>query len=137
LTPPEYPAKLTRLQIYFGNASDELPVGHPITIVIGLHPRGTSDINGVVFQRIETNIAAVGTFNTLTLATPISITSGDVVIGFATRNPANVYPMAADMGPPLRQRSYIGTDGVRFSLVDAVSADLASNFPIRAIVELP
>jgi hypothetical protein len=45
--------------------------------------------------------------------------------------------MAADTTPPLRQRSYISLDGVGFTLVDDLSRDLAGNFAIRAVVEVP
>jgi hypothetical protein len=102
-----------------------------------LNPTGSPNINGISFQRIDSTVAAQGTFNTLTLTTPITVSSGDILVGFATRNPANFYPMAADQTAPLRQRSYLGTDGVNFALVDSLGADLASNFGIRATVELP
>jgi hypothetical protein len=137
LTPPSYPAKITRIQVYFGSASDELPAGHPVTLLVAQNPGGAANISGLTFQRMDATVGTRGGFNSLTLTNPVTITSGDFVVGFATRNPAGIYPMAADATPPLRQRSYISTDGISFSLADSLSPDLASNFAIRAVVELP
>jgi hypothetical protein len=88
------------------------------------------------FQKIDVAVGVRGGFNELTLATPLTITSGDFVVGFTTRNPAGIYPMATGVTPPLRQRSYIGTDGINFTIIDNVSRSLAGNFAIRAIAEL-
>lgn len=136
LTPSSYPATLTKIQIYFGNAADELKAGYPVSIFFAQNPGGTANINGLTYQRVDAAVGTVGNFNTLTLTTPVTINTGDFVVGFSTRNPVNVYPMSADTTPPLRQRSYIGTDGINFSLADTLSSDLASNFAIRAVVEL-
>jgi len=136
LTPSSYPAKLTKIQIYFGNAPDELPGGHPVTVMWASNPGGTQSINGLSYQKTDVAVGVRGGFNELTLANPITITSGDFVVGFGTRNPAGVYPMAADITPPLRQRSYIGTDGISFTIIDTLGPDLAGNFGIRAVVEL-
>jgi len=113
-----------------------LQVGYPVSLFVAQNPGGTAGINGLTYQRFDATVNVVGNFNTLTLATPITITSGDFVVGFSTRNPANVYPMSADTTAPLRQRSYIGADGVNFTVADTLSRELASNFAIRAVVEL-
>lgn len=136
LTPPSYPATITKIQVYFGGASDELQVGYPVSLFVAQNQGGTASINGLTYQRFDATVSVVGNFNTLTLANPITINSGDFVVGFSTRNPVNFYPMSADTTPPLRQRSYMGTDGVNFTLTEALSRDLASNFAIRAVVEL-
>lgn len=136
LTPPSYPATLTKIVIYFGNAVDELKVGYPVTVFFAPNPGGTANINGLNYQRFDATVSAVGAFNSLTLTTPFTINSGDFVVGFSTRNPAGVYPMSTDTTPPLRQRSYLGTDGISFTLTDSISPDLAGNFAIRAVVEV-
>ncbi|MFN7935933.1 MAG: choice-of-anchor D domain-containing protein [Bryobacteraceae bacterium] len=137
LTPAAYPATIRRVEIYFGADADELPIGHPVTVLVGTNTSGSSNINGIAFQRTDTAVAVRPGFNSLTLQTPVTLQSGDFVVGFTTRNPVNVFPMAADNTPPLRQRSYVSTDGVAFVLVDTISRDLASNFAIRAVVDVP
>jgi hypothetical protein len=136
LTPPSYPATITRIQVYFGGAADELKAGYPVTLFVAQNPGGSANINGLTYQRFDATVGTVGGFNTLTLATPITINAGDFVVGFSTRNPAGIYPMSTDTTPPLRQRSYLSTDGINFTLADLISRDLAGNFAIRAVVEL-
>jgi len=136
LTPPSYPATLTRIQVFFGNAADELKVGYPVTLFVAQNPGGAASINGLIYQRFDATVSAVGAFNTLTRSNPITINKGDFVVGFSTRNPVDVYPMSADATPPLSQRSYMSLDGVNYTLADTISRDLASNFAIRAVVEI-
>jgi hypothetical protein len=38
LTPSSYPAKLTKIQVHFGNAADELPAGHPVSLIWASNP---------------------------------------------------------------------------------------------------
>jgi hypothetical protein len=125
---------LKKVSIFFGNAAGNLSVGHPVTVLVATNPSGSTAINGLAFQRFNGTIAARGAFNELTLATPITLNSGDVVVGFSTANPPDLYPMALDESPT-RQRSYFSTDGVSFRLIDA--AGLPGNFAIRATVDVP
>jgi hypothetical protein len=135
LTPPSYPATLESIQIYFGSEADELAAGHPITVLWGANAGGGSNINAVSLTRSSSSVATRGQFNSLTLATPLTINSGDFVVGFTTNNPPNVYPMAVDQTPPLRQRSYVSVDGQTFAIVDSLGSP--GNSAIRAVVDIP
>ncbi|MEO6037430.1 MAG: hypothetical protein ABIQ93_03385 [Saprospiraceae bacterium] len=57
------------------------------------------------------------------------------MVGFVTNNPPNVFPAAIDSNSPSKQRSYVGTNGTSFVLLDTVPS-LAGNLYIRATVEL-
>jgi hypothetical protein len=64
----------------------------------------------------------------------MSIQSGDFLVGFATQNPAGVYPAVIDTSAPLALlRSYLSSDGVLFRLLQEASA---GNLGIRARVDL-
>ncbi|MBI3208751.1 MAG: choice-of-anchor D domain-containing protein [Candidatus Solibacter usitatus] len=134
LTPPSYPATLKRIIIFFGSEADELPQGHPITVLAETHPGGAVGINGTSFQRLNSTVGARGRANEYTLTTPITISSGDFVVGFSTSNPARFYPMAIDT-TTTRRASYISTTGTAFNLVDTVG--IPGNFAIRAVVDVP
>jgi len=66
---------------------------------------------------------------------PVTIQSGDFVVGFMVLNPANIFPMATDITPPSRQRSYVSTDGANFTLIDSTGAG-PGNFAIRAVADI-
>jgi hypothetical protein len=77
-------------------------------------------------------VDATGAFNSYTVSPPITISSGDFIIGFATRNPPNVYPADEDQSSPSQKRSYISSDGATFAIIDIFSPQIAGNFGIRA-----
>lgn len=133
LTPPSYPATLRSVLVYF--PAGELPVGTQVTILSSAKPGGTggTTLTGLALQRTSANISAVETFVEVPV-TAITINSGDFLVGFAAANPAGVYPAVVD-GAASKQRSYIGSDGANFSLLDSTSVG-AGNFGIRAKVDL-
>jgi hypothetical protein len=131
LTPSRYPATLRAVRIYF--PSGQLPVGTEITVVSAAHPSGSSasPIAGAAFQSTSARITATREFVEYAVA-PITITSGDFLVGFSADNPATIFPASLDRTPPARQRSYIGTTAasIRF-LAEANDGNLA----IRARVD--
>jgi hypothetical protein len=114
----------------------ELPVGTPIIVVIANNTGGTggTTLNGLVFQRGTAQIVALNQITQYQIP-PVTIQSGDFVIGYFVPNPVNVFPMATDSTPPSRQRSYISTDGNTFTLIDTTAAG-PGNFAIRAVVNI-
>jgi hypothetical protein len=122
LTPPSYPATLQSVQIYFGNRANGLPAGTPINLVWG---------NTTLFAA-PVQIAQVGAFNTYTLGTPFTITSGDFYVGFQVDNPAAVYPVDYETTSGSKQRSYFGTSSL--ALIDSVGAP--GNFGMRAVISV-
>jgi hypothetical protein len=124
LTPPSYPATLKSVQIYFGNRSDGLKSGTPIQIVTG--------VSGGVLGMAPATIPAVGAFNDYTVA-PITINSGDFVVGFEAQNPAGILPADLDQTSPSKRRSYTSNDGATYNLLDS-SPGAGGNLGIRAVV---
>ena len=139
LTPPSYPATLVAVEIYFGQRSGGLAVNAPFTLLVETNPSGSASISpstaGVV-NLYSTTVGGLGGFNTYTLPTPITITSGDFVVGFQVNDAADVYPADEDQVTKSQGRSYASSDGVAFSVIDTF-AGFAGNLGIRAVVALP
>jgi hypothetical protein len=132
LTPPAYPATLRKVQVVFGNGAGSLPAGSPIKIVSGVNTAGNGNINGIALAKASgQTTSGVTDFE----VAPITITSGDFVVGFETGYPAGVFPAVLDTGSGPKLRSYFSTDGVSFTLMDA-SSGVPGNLGIRAIVDV-
>ena len=134
LTPPSYPATLRSVQIMFLDIASGLKAGDAIRVLVGSGLAGGTNINGASLLGAATRVGAVGQLNGYD--TPaITIQSGDFLVGFATVNAPNTFPGAIDTTPPSRQRSYMGFDGLTFSLLDTIPG-FAGNLGIRAVVDL-
>jgi hypothetical protein len=115
LTPPSYPATLTAIEIYFGARSNGLPAGAAIELVAATNPSGSATISPATFGALNlytAGINAVGAFNTYTLPTPITISSGDFVVGFNVVEPAGIFPADEDQTTKSQGRSYVSSDGM-------------------------
>ena len=140
LTPPSYPATLTAIAIYFGNRTTGLAAGTTFTLVAATNPSGSASFSASTLgvpTLYAAGVSALGVFNVYTLPTPITITSGDFVVGLATSpDPPGIYPADEDQITRSQGRSYVSTDGINFAVVDSFSAGVAGNFGIRAVVTL-
>ncbi len=136
LTPPSYPATIKR--IYFSTRDDGLKVTTPLTVISATNPSGSAALSLASAGAIDLlpgKISALDQF--ITFSVPArTITSGDFVVGFMVPNPANIYAADLDDMSPSQKRSYTSSDGVRFALLDSISASLAGNLGIRAVVSL-
>lgn len=134
LTPTRYPATLRSVQIFF--PQNELPAGSNITVLAGAHASGAggNTISGVALERASARVNSVNAINEFDV-TPITITSGDFIVGFSVTNPRDIYPIATDTSSASRQRSYLSTDPNIFRLLDSVPGAMPGNFGIRARVE--
>jgi hypothetical protein len=134
LTPPSYPATLRSVEIAFFDVPNGLKKGDALNILTAANPSGSINLNGIPLAATATTVAGVDQFNSFTV-TPITIQSGDFVVGFSAPNPANFYLMAVDTSSGSKQRSYLSTDGSTFTPIDFYP-DLAGNFGIRATVDV-
>lgn len=132
ITPSSYPVTLTTVLIYFDPRAQSLPSGFPITIVVGTSS-GSSNIDGIFLRRSSASVGPTGRFTEYPVA-PVTIFSGDIVVGFVTSNPLNTFPAAYDETFP-RRRSYTTTDGFDFHQVEEFSTIRPGNFAIRARVQ--
>jgi hypothetical protein len=76
-------------------------------------------------------VKTLGQFNDYAI-TPMTITSGDFVVGFTLYNPPGIFPLSVDTSPPYPRRSYTSTDGVKFLLQQGAGAE--GNYGMRAVV---
>jgi subtilisin-like proprotein convertase family protein len=126
LTPGSYPATLSSVLVNI-----DRPVGTSIAIVVGTNPDGDANINGSITQTISTTLTGQNTFVSYPV-TPVTITSGDFVVGFQITPLTGTFPANLDETPPSRVRSYSSADGTTFATVD--SQGFPGNLLIRANV---
>jgi len=134
LTPTSYPATLTGVSIFF-QSQQGLPLASPITVLVGTNPSGAANINNITFsQQISAAVETTGSFWVYTVA-PVTINSGDFVVGFRATHAAGQLPLAIDRNPPMQRRSYISTSGTTFTILDDAIPSVAGNLMIRARVQ--
>ncbi|MEN3334181.1 MAG: hypothetical protein V7641_3546 [Blastocatellia bacterium] len=116
LTPSSYPATLTHVQVYnYGNDPGGPPLGTPLTILAGVNLDGDANINGTITQQDSATVQTRWAYNTYAIA-PITITSGDFVVGFYMVKPAGVSSnLSMDGTAPFAGRSYFSGDGTNFT----------------------
>ncbi len=134
LTPSSYPATLQNVQIFFGNRANGLPINAPITVLYGANSSGTATISGNL-SLLPTQVLSLGTFSTYPV-TPLTITSGDFIVGFRVDNAVGIYPADTDSTSPSQMRSYYAAGDFAFTLLDSVPG-LAGNLAIRATATVP
>lgn len=122
LTPSGYPATLSAV-----TAAINLPVGTGVDIVVGSNADGDIDINNIPFQFVSTTVGAQNQLFNYSVP-PLTITSGDFVVGFRYVPNATTFPAALDKTVP-RGRSYFSGDGAKFI---TLSDQFAGNLGIRA-----
>ena len=116
---------LSQVMIYFPSIG-LVTSGMAVNIVAGTNAAGDANINNTNFQSIATTVTAVDKFVTYNVA-PVTITSGDFVVGFNIVNLAGGFaPAAIDVTAPNNARSYDGVGGATFTLLGS------GNFMIRA-----
>ncbi|MGH9848676.1 MAG: BACON domain-containing protein, partial [Blastocatellia bacterium] len=116
LTPASYPATLSHVNIYFAPFTN-ITVGTPITVVAGANADGDADINGTSFLTTNVTVNALNQFNSYAV-TPVTINSGDFVVGFSIAHNSAVFPGLLDTTSPNPGRSYASTNGTSFTLVE-------------------
>lgn len=135
LTPISYPATLNSVAIYFRSVGGA-KIGDSFNLLVGTNTDGDSNINGTVFQSLPAvQVAALDEFNVYTLATPLTITQGDFVIGYRMTTTPGTFPTALDKTLPAQNRSYFSEDGVQFRQPSVSQG--AANFGIRARLTRP
>jgi hypothetical protein len=132
LTPQTYPATLTGVQIRF-DAFQGFPQGTNFTVLAAAHLSGNANINNTSFQMVPTTIGTLGQFVTYPLSSPITITSGDFVVGFMINN-VNQFEQLIDTTAPHNGRSYESNNGNTFTVITADSGGGPDpvDLPLRA-----
>jgi hypothetical protein len=120
------------VSIYFTSLGG-VQAGQNVTLVVGANTSGSSTIDGITFQTVNTTINALDSFSVIDVPN-ITINSGDFVVGFQANVGVGIYPFANDKVSQHQQRSYVSVDGHTFFVIDALEPMLAGNFGIRAEV---
>ncbi|MDX2033570.1 MAG: M12 family metallo-peptidase, partial [Blastocatellia bacterium] len=115
LTPASYPATLSYVSLRW-DGFQLVTVGTSISVVAGSNTDGDASIDNTSFQSIGTTIPSLGGFVNFPV-TPITINSGDFVIGFSTPYSSSNFPILTDTTAPHQSRSYLSTNGSSFSVV--------------------
>jgi len=126
LTPSSYPATLTAVL-----STINLPSGTGIKIVAGVNPGGGTNIDNTITQTIPATVSPQGSFAYYPV-TPVTINSGDFVVGFSFVPVTGTFPAWLDQTPPSQGRSYLSTNGTNFSNLDSIN--FPSNLLVRAEV---
>jgi uncharacterized protein (TIGR03437 family) len=135
LTPPSYPATLRAIRIFFHEANGEgLPSGTPINLMFAGNPTGGSGIDAIQFHMASAVSGAPNRFTEFEVP-PVTIQSGDFLVGFRVFNPPGIFPMANDTSSGYRNRSYISTNGTTYRLLGDIPGITPGNFMIRAVVD--
>lgn len=133
LTPASYPATLTAVLVFF-QGQQGAPPASPITILAGTNPSGGANINNITFTQVSAAVEASDSFWVYPV-TPVTINSGDFVVGFRIMHAAGVLPLAIDRSSAPQRRSYLSTDGTTFTILDDLVPSAAGNLMIRARVQ--
>lgn len=128
LTPPAYPATLTAIRLYFNDRQGQADPNTVINLLSASNPSGGSAIEGLRFNGSSAVVNDSGRWLEFAVKQPITINTGDFVVGFSMSNPPGVYPLAADTSSVSQGRSYTSPDGTKFTVLPA------SNIAIRAVV---
>jgi hypothetical protein len=130
LTPPSYPATLTKVQIFFhdeGGGPDQITGAG----LVSGHAAAGAEIDGLRLRPGFAVIRRLGQFSEYDVP-PLTIESGDFVVGFLTRLGPDSNPAALDMNSGFAARSYYSVDGRQFWGLGTES--YAGNLGIRAVV---
>ena len=136
LKPPAYPATLKAIRIYLGERS--LQPGEGFGLLWAAHPAGTEELP--VNLRLQSRGVRVGNpaeFVEYPIATPMSIESGDFMVGFTAPTSTAMPPAPLDTSTNLMPtRSYASRDGGTF-LPSVLWPGFPSGvFAVRAVVDL-
>jgi hypothetical protein len=124
LTPTAYPTTVTKVAIFFPSTPSAPPSGTPFEVIVGANPGGGTVIDGTKFTATPSTTQPGGAFAVYNV-TPLTINSGDFVVGFRIPFVSGVFPAAADISSTVQNRSYISSDGSTFTLTNR-------NFGFRA-----
>ena len=123
ITPASYPATLTAVSVYFASFAGP-GLNAPFTILAAANTAGGANIDGLSYQSTAVAAQANNGFRTYAIA-PITITSGDFVVGFIIDTTGSVsVPMDTSS---VQNRSYYSSSASSFT------SETGGNFLIRAV----
>ncbi|MBL1155776.1 MAG: T9SS C-terminal target domain-containing protein [Ignavibacteriae bacterium] len=106
----------------------------PSPCVLKIYDQGTPTAPGTLLYSETLNVTATS-WNTITLATPVTITGNDIWVGYEVTHTGGTYPAGCDAGPAVLNGDWIKFSGTWQRLIDASSGQLNVNWNIAAVVE--
>ncbi|MFN0112324.1 MAG: proprotein convertase P-domain-containing protein [Blastocatellia bacterium] len=136
MTPAFYPATINAVSIYLPD-NGSLRAGDQFTVIVAANTDGDANIDGLTFQTTAAQAQQVGGFNVVNIS-PLTIASGDFVVGVKLTQAENVFPFALDTTKS-KTRSYRSLDGASFELIDSIggAGNSGGNYGIRARLMRP
>ena len=132
LKPSAYPATLKAIRIYFGERS--LEPGENFGLLWAAHPTGAEDLPANL--RMQSTSATVRNpveFVEYPVTTPITIESGDFLVGFQTNKPTAA-PLDTSAGQT--RRTYVSRDGASWRPSELSQGFPSGVFAVRAVVDV-
>jgi hypothetical protein len=125
LTPSSYPATLGSVVAAINRAQ-----GTSVELIYAAHPDGDANIDGLIFQSVSTSVLQQASLVSYSVP-PLTINSGDFVVGFRIVPAAGEQPAVLDIDSAVQGRSYYSSDAANFN---PFSGGLAANLAVRAVV---
>src|SRR5262249_17296798 len=128
LTPTNYPSTVTKVAIFFQNASFSPTSGTSFDVIVGANPSGGASIDGAKFTVTPATVESGSNTFAIYNAPPMTITSGDFTARSRIRCVTGVFTAANYTSPPPQNRSYFSPDGFTFAQSARNSAFRAATF---------
>jgi hypothetical protein len=126
LTPVAYPATLTTVTLRF-DSFQNVPQGTPIVVVAGANADGNDVIDNTTFQTTASTVSVLGSSFTVTLGTPLTIPSGDFVLGYQLT--AGQFKRLQDLTAPAG-RTYSSSNGTTFTKITTANAIIRGTYTL-------
>ncbi|HQI41374.1 MAG TPA: T9SS type A sorting domain-containing protein [Ignavibacteriaceae bacterium] len=117
---------LTQVIIYINDV--------PNPCVLKVYDQGTPTTPGTLLYS-QTLTVTAASWNTITLATPVSITGNDIWVGYECTHTGGTYPAGCDAGPAVVNGDWVYLNGAWSRLYDASAGEIDVNWNIAAVVE--
>lgn len=136
LTPSRYPARLTKVQIYFAKLTNQPdPVGKKVQLRVYQNSSGTPNSLTLMTTQ-EITIPATGVFSTFSLSTTPTIQNGHFWVGYQSPTPHSGLGFATDTQGNQRELTFFSTDSTTFKILRFADGKLGTAL-IRAEVQIP
>jgi hypothetical protein len=116
--------QLTEMDVYINDAPDDM--------ILKIYGQGTPTSPGTLIYEQAVTPTAVA-WNTFTLDTPITISGGDIWVGYELTHQAGFFSAGTDAGPAVLNGDWISTNGVAWDRLSLLGLDF--NWNIRAKLE--
>jgi photosystem II stability/assembly factor-like uncharacterized protein len=113
--------QLTEVDVYINDAPDDM--------TLKIYGQGTANAPGTLIYEQAVTPTAIA-WNTITLDTPVTISGGDIWVGYELTHQVGFYTAGTDAGPAVLNGDWISTNGVAWDRLSVLG--LNYNWNIRA-----